>query len=139
MKKFFGGALASLLAIGMVSCNFGKSALADPASLQGEWTIVEAKGISTKESTRPATITFTADGKINGCAAVNSFFGDYTFDGKTLSFDHVGMTRMMGDEESMKIEDAVIDAINKAKTAEVQKDKATLFDAEGNEVIELKK
>jgi heat shock protein HslJ len=46
---------------------------------------------------------------------------------------------MMGDEESMKIEDAVIDAINKAKTAEVQKDKATLFDAEGNEVIELKK
>ena len=133
MKKFFGGALSSLLAIGMVSCNSGKSALADPASLQGEWTIVEAKGISTKESTRPATITFTADGKMN------SFFGDYTFDGKTLSFDHVGMTRMMGDEESMKIEDAVIDAINKAKTAEVQKDKATLFDAEGNEVIELKK
>ena len=75
----------------------------------------------------------------DSCAAVNSFFGDYTFDGKTLSFDHVGMTRMMGDEESMKIEDAVIDAINKAKTAEVQKDKATLFDAEGNEVIELKK
>lgn len=134
------GIFASLLATGLLvaSCNSGKTAVADATSLQGEWSIVEAKGISTKDSERPTTITFSADGKINGCAAVNSFFGDYKFDGKVLSFDHVGMTRMMGMEQSMKIEDAVIDAINKTKSATVEKGKATLFDADGNRVIELK-
>jgi heat shock protein HslJ len=76
---------------------------------------------------------------VNGCATVNSFFGDYTFDGQNLSFDHLGLTRMMGMEHSMKIEDAVIDAINKTKTVAVKKGKAEFYDAEGNKVIELKK
>lgn len=137
MKK---GVFASLLATGMivVGCNSGKTVVADAASLHGEWSIVEAKGISTKDGTRPATITFSADGKVNGCATVNSFFGEYKFDGKTLSFDHLGLTRMMGMEHSMKIEEAVVDAINKTKSATVKKNKATLFDAEGNKVIELR-
>lgn len=139
MKNLFKGIIASMMAIGMMaSCNSSKT-VADPASIQGEWSIVEAKGISTKEGTNPATITFTADGKVNGCATVNNFFGDYTFDGQNLTFDHLGLTRMMGMEQSMKIEDAVVDAINKTKTATVEEGKAEFFDAEGNKVIELKK
>lgn len=139
MKNLFKGIIASMMAIAMMaSCNSSKS-VTDPASIQGEWSIIEAKGISTKEGTRPATITFTADGKVNGCATVNSFFGDYTFDGQNLTFDHLGLTRMMGLEHSMKIEDAVVDAINKTKTATVEEGKAEFFDAEGNKVIELKK
>jgi len=139
MKNLFKGIIASMMAIGMMaSCNSSKN-VTGPASIQGEWSIIEAKGISTKEGTRPATINFTADGKVNGCATVNSFFGDYTFDGQNLSFDHLGLTRMMGMEHSMKIEDAVIDAINKTKTVAVKKGKVEFYDAEGNKVIELKK
>ncbi|MFI3278142.1 MAG: META domain-containing protein [Rikenellaceae bacterium] len=42
------------------------------------------------------TITFGEDGKVNGLAECNRFFGDYaTSDKKELKFDHMGMTRMM--------------------------------------------
>ena len=141
MKNLFKGAIASLLVVGMtvVGCNSNKAVVSDPASIHGEWNIVEAKGLSTEEGTHPATITFTADGKVNGCATVNNFFGDYTFDGKSLMFDHLGLTRMMGMETSMKIEDAVVDAINKTKTATVDGDKATFFDADGNKLLELER
>lgn len=141
MKNLFKGAMASLLVASMavVGCNSNKSVVADPTSIQGEWTIVEAQGVSTEGGTHPATITFDAEGKVNGCATVNNFFGEYTFDGKNLSFDHLGLTRMMGMDHSMKIEEAVVDAINKTKAAEVEEGKATFFDAEGNKLIELKK
>lgn len=140
MKNLFKGIFASMMAIGMMaSCNSSKTTAVDPASIVGEWSIVEAQGVSTKEGTRPATITFTADGKVNGCATVNSFFGDYVFDGKALSFDHLGLTRMMGMEHSMKIEQAVVDAINKTKSASIEGGSVIFFDAEGNKVLELER
>ena len=108
---------------------------AGTAALEGEWNIVTACGKSAEGGMKPAFINFAKDGKVNGNASVNSFFGSYTFDGKKLKLGQVGMTRMMG--PSMDIEDAVTKAINTVETIKIDGKKATLFDADGKEVMTI--
>lgn len=138
LKKTIMGALASLVAVSMIlsSCSSSKNA-AGTSALEGEWNIVTACGKSAEGGMEPAFINFAKDGKVNGNASVNSFFGSYTFDGKKLKLGQVGMTRMMG--PSMDIEDAVTKAINTVETIKIDGKKATLFDADGKEVMTIEK
>ncbi len=136
LKTTIGLAVAGLMA---TSCATNQAALADVNGIHGEWKITHANGVSTKEGTSPATITFTQDGKINGCATVNQFFGDYVYNGRDLTFNHMGLTRMMGLGHSMEIERNVIDALNTTKSASVSKDKATFYNEKGEQTLVLKR
>lgn len=119
------------------SCSPSGKVTTDASSIIGEWNILEAEGISTKDGSSPATINFNADGKVNGCASVNRFFGVFECDGKNLSLGNVGVTRMMG--PNMEIEDAVIKAINSTHSVRIKGDKASVFNNEGTEVMKLKR
>lgn len=137
MKKTL---LVSLSAIAMLltSCGSCKKVQASAdASLQGEWSIETAMDKSTKGGEQPATIIFGKDGRINGCASVNSFFGDYTNKNGKLTFSTMGMTRMMG--QSMDIERAICDALDKTNTVKVSGDTATILDRDGKTVMVLKR
>ncbi len=136
LKKTLGLALAGLMVAG---CATHQAALADVNTIHGEWQITHANGMSTKEGTDPATISFSEDGKVNGCATVNRFFGDYEYNGRTLTFGHMGLTRMMGMGHSMEIERNVIDALNTTKSASVSKDKATFYNDKGEKTLVLKR
>ncbi len=136
LKKTLCLAFAGLMA---ASCATNQTAIADVSGIHGEWQITHANGMSTKEGTEPATITFSSDGKVNGCATVNRFFGDYDYNGRALTFGHMGLTRMMGMGHSMEIERNVIDALNTTKSASVSKDKATLYNEKGEKTLVLKR
>ena len=136
MKKIFLVTLsaASLL---LASCGSCKNAASSGADIQGEWSIETAMDKSTKAGDEPATISFGKDGRINGCATVNRFFGDYTNKNGKLTFSTVGMTRMMG--QSMDIERAICDALDKTHTVKVSGNTATVMDKDGKTVMVLKR
>lgn len=119
-----------------VSCSSNQPA-ASSANIEGEWNITEANGVSTENGDTTATISFTTDGKVNGNTSVNYFFGEYTFNNDTLTFNQMGATKRMGG--SMDVEQAILEALAAVKTASVKNNEAVLMDNEGNEVIVLTK
>lgn len=127
--------MAALFAAMLSACNTAKTVVKTSGSLFGEWKIEQAMGKNTAGGDRPAVINFTSDGRINGNASVNSFFGGYTSDGKNMSFTHIGMTRMMG--QSMDIESAVTEAINSTARISINGDNAVVYDKDGNVVMKL--
>lgn len=127
--------MAALFAAMLSACNTAKTVVKTSGSLFGEWKIEQAMGKNTAGGDRPAVINFTSDGRINGNASVNSFFGGYTSDGKNMSFTHIGMTRMMG--QSMDIESAVTEAINSTARISINGDDAVVYDKDGNVVMKL--
>lgn len=127
--------MAVLFAAVMSACTTGKKVMKTSGGLFGEWKIEQAMGKSTAGGDSPAVINFSNDGRINGNASVNSFFGGYTSDGKNMSFTHIGMTRMMG--QSMEIEDAVTQAINTTARISINGDNALVYDKDGNIVMKL--
>lgn len=106
-------------------------------NLYGKWFIEEAMAKSTADGETKPFITFEKSGRMNGNASVNSFFGDYSFDGKTLKLDNVGMTRMMG--RSMDVERSVSDALDKSVTIKIDGKNAKVLDKKGNVVMVLVK
>lgn len=135
MKRILGlPMLASLLMLG--SCGTCKKQNME-TDITGTWTIVEAMGKSTAGGDSEAVITFDNEGKLNGNASVNAFFGDYKFKTGTLSFSNVGMTRRMG--QSMDIEASVIQAVNKSATISIDGNSAVISDKNGKKVMTLRK
>lgn len=126
--------LASLLMLG--SCGTCKNQNMK-TDITGTWTIVEAMGKSTVGGDSEAVITFSSDGKLNGNATVNAFFGDYSFKTGTLSFSNVGMTRRMG--KSMDIEANVIQAVNESASISVDGNSAVISDKNGKKTMTLRK
>lgn len=134
MRKFF--VLALLCAL-ICSCGSDKKVVGDVKNLYGKWFIEEAMNSSTADAEERPYISFEKDGKMNGCASVNLFFGDYKFDGKNLKLGNVGMTRKMG--ASMEVEDAVSEALGKSLTIKIDGEKAQVFDKSGKIVMTLVK
>lgn len=141
--------LMTLAAIGLLtaSCSSSTSNTANGSAAEsccaagaanaliGHWRITEACGLSTEGGDEPATISFDDSLRVNGCATVNLFFGDYRLSGDTLLMDHVGMTRKMG--QSMTIEAAVTDGINRALIVGRDGSSVTLADSTGIVVLRL--
>jgi len=127
----------SLVAMLLGSCKSSNNVVSSSTDIQGEWSIEVAMDKSTQGGDQPATIIFGKDGRINGCATVNSFFGDYAIKNGKLSFSTVGMTRMMG--QSMDIERAICDALDMTNTVKVDGATATVYDKSGKVVMLLKK
>lgn len=131
MKKI----ISVVFAVAMII--LGSCSTQNNAKLDGEWLITNACGVNTQGGDSDAFIKFDGKGKVNGNATVNTFFGSYTTSGNTLTFGTMGMTRMMGG--SMKMEDAITDALNNTATWEVKNDEATIFNKDGKPVMTLKR
>lgn len=134
MKKTLFAAFAACTAL--CSCYTNKTTGSDiTIDLHGQWTIVKACGISTDKAERTPFINFTDSGTVNGHAAVNNFFGNYTAKGDSLSFGKMGMTMMAGPD--MDIETAIVQALNDSKTITLQGDTLLIKNAEGKTVMNL--
>ncbi|WP_350334359.1 META domain-containing protein [Coralliovum pocilloporae] len=79
-------------------------------SLVDVW--VEATG---KE---PLTLEFH-DGRMNGYAGCNSFFGSYKQKGQTLSFGPIGSTRMLCEGDRQHQEDVILEALERVSSFEI--------------------
>lgn len=122
----------------LCSCDTNKTtSVFSPADLPGKWLIVKAGDMATDKAEQPPFINFTDSGTVNGYATVNHFFGNYTAKGDSISFDHVGITSMMGPD--MEMEMAIMQAINNGKTVRLQGDSLMLQDAVGKTVMTMKR
>lgn len=134
IKKIFAFALMCAL---ICSCGSNKNVTGDVKELYGKWYIEEAMAHSTMDAETRPFINFGKDGRMNGNASVNTFFGDYSFDGKILKLDNVGMTRMMG--RSMDVERSVSEALDKSVTIKIEGKKAAVLNKKGDVVMVLVK
>lgn len=134
MKKL----LAMLLAAPFFSSCTSTKSMKENVSLVGEWQVLTAYGVSTEEAATKPFIEFQDSSKMHGNAGVNNFTGIYTLTSdSSLSFGNMGMTRMMG--PNMHIEDAVVKALNSAKSIQSKGDVIVILDAEGVEAMQIKK
>lgn len=130
MKKLYLAAFAA--AAILTSCGNAK---VNTKAINGEWLIEQAMGVSTETAENEAFINFDGKGKVNGNASVNTFFGSYKFDGKSLKLENLGMTQMLG--MSMDVEDAITKAINSTAAIEIDGDKAVITNSDGEQVMTL--
>lgn len=132
MKKSLFIPLFATLMFAFTNCKSNQ-----PTDITGKWLIETANGTSTTEAMNEAFITFGDSGRVNGCAGVNTFFGDYTLSDGAFRISNIGMTRMMG--HNIEIEDAVCDALNNSAKIKVDGNTATIFNAANEAIITLKK
>ncbi len=129
-------ALTLFVALSIVACSSSRHTH-EQGSIVGTWIIERAIDTSTEGADQEPFITFSADGRMNGNASVNSFFGNYTSSQARLHIDNVGMTRRLG--ASMQVEQAITEAINRLAAASVSGQRAYLFSEEGDTLLWLRR
>ena len=136
MKKTLFSALVACMAF--CNCaNVKTNKFSTQPDILGQWTIVEANGMSTDSAETTPFILFSDSGRVNGNASVNTFFGQYTLKGDSISFDQLGATMMMGREKDMEEEMAVMAALAQCVTLELQYSVLNAKDHDGNVVMSL--
>lgn len=136
MKKTLFSALVACMAFSNCA-NVKTNKFSTQPDILGQWTIVEANGMSTDSAETTPFILFGDSGRVNGNASVNTFFGQYTLKGDSISFDQLGATMMMGREKDMEVEMAVMAALAQCVTLEVQDSVLNAKDHDGNVVMSL--
>jgi heat shock protein HslJ len=79
------------------------------------WTVTSIAGAPTLPEARP-TLTFAADGTVNGSSGCNQFSGAYRRDGASLSFGRIASTLMGCDGDRGRQETALLAALNGVTT-----------------------
>ena len=131
--------LMSVLAGGlMMSCGSTKKA-ATVADLVGEWEVMEVdnKPVSAEET--PFLGYNVSEGQFYGNTGCNSLMATIKVSESAgeLSFDAVGSTKRMCAD--MATEDAILQALGAVKGFTLEGEKLVLNNADGNELMELKK
>lgn len=109
---------------------------ATTASLTGQWLITKAFDHPTSSSENTAFITFSPDGKINGCTGANKFFGSCSIDASSITFSNIGTTRMFAGPYQ-DTENAVLKALDEAKSFSINGNQATISDASNTIILIL--
>lgn len=130
---------AAAFACVLMSCGSGKNTVA-VVDFSGEWNIVEVNGEKVSAENTPYLGFDKAAHRLYGNAGCNRLMG--TFDVDTLnagkiSFGQVGATRMMCPD--MKVEQSVLEALNKVAGYEEVGENVVLNDADGKSLILLQK
>lgn len=81
------------------------------------------------------TLTFDAENRVGGNGGCNSYGGNYTLDGDTLTFSALFSTMMACAEPSMAQELAYLSALESTQTYTLTRDTLTLTDARGQTLV----
>lgn len=95
--------------------------------------------VSSNDQQIEQTLAFDADGKFNGNAGCNNFFGSYEVEENTLFFGAIGSTKMACEEEVMQAESTYLAALEKAATYHITGQTLQIRDTEGNTLITFSK
>lgn len=138
MKKMISGAGLLLGVALMCACGTKKAAVAE--SVDGSWKIIEVDGEKVADVEKTPEITFnTKEGRVNGNAGCNNFFGGFTYskDGALKFADNMGATRMMC--RNMTFEDKAFQAFPKVVKAVSKGNRLLLQNAGGKTLFVLEK
>jgi heat shock protein HslJ len=93
----------------------------------GTWILNNTTGV---------TLSFLADGTMNGRAPVNSYFGNYTISvANGLVFTQIGSTLMAGDEQLMQEESSFFAALHNVSGYKIVNKTLVLSDKSGNTLL----
>ena len=136
MKKTLFSALVACMAF--CNCaNVKTNKFSTQPDILGQWTIVEANGMSTDSAETTPFILFGDSGRVNGNASVNTFFGQYTQSGDSIFLEQVGITSMMGHD--MDTEMAITSALAQWVTLEAEDSMLYAKDKDGQVVMTMKR
>jgi heat shock protein HslJ len=114
-------------------------AVADDPNLEGsEWLAVDVHGSAAADETN-ATIRFPGAGKADGNAGCNAFSASVSIEGDTMSFGPVAATRRMCGMRIDAAETKFLGALEKTASFVINHHVLRLSDADGNEVIKLRR
>jgi heat shock protein HslJ len=113
-----------------------------PLPLTGtNWTLESIStgsgGISSVLAGTGIDATFSDDGKVTGSAGCNRYFADYTLNGTSLRFGHVGATKMYcGDPAGlMQQEQTYLARLGSVESYRIEASRLVLMDGSGSLVL----
>jgi heat shock protein HslJ len=144
MKKSFYIVLAVMIAA-LAGCKSKQAAMSEPASLDGEWSIVEMNDNKLDPVETKQVMVFDMNNKtLSGSAGCNRMSGkiEYNEPDSDIKFYRVIATRMACMD--MHYEEELLKTLDKVARFEMGKSanaaqSATLFDADGNKLIVIEK
>jgi heat shock protein HslJ len=102
--------------------------------LTTEWNLVTMAGAAPLDGAM-ATISFTEEGTLNGTTGCNSYFGDYTLDGTSLTVGQLGQTEMWC-EGRMEQEQTFLMMLMSGGTLTLENDTLTIYTGSGDLVFQ---
>jgi len=101
-----------------------------------EWKVeyLKSDGIQYGIEDKIPTIVFAEDGKVNGFAGCNNYFGSYDLEGRRLYFEELGSTRMHC-KETMELEQAFLKLLGMELRGVFSESKLILSGDDGNQMI----
>ena len=127
MKTFYVLSIAVLTLI-FSGCDETKKVIevAETVQLTGDYSVTKVG--KTTDTGNSMSISFTAlDNSVKGYTGCNSFFGNYSLDGFTLSFGEIAVSEKYCDESIMKSERAFMGALKNAGSFMVKDNMLTLY------------
>jgi heat shock protein HslJ len=126
-----------LLALFLAACGGGSP------SIVGEWRIVSygpAGSPIPAVAGVGASVNFDADGKVNGNAGCNQFFGTYSVSGNTITFSAIGSTAMAClDDGRMEQEQGVLAVLSGEASYALSGNSLIITSADGALLVVLEK
>ncbi|MBK9125005.1 MAG: META domain-containing protein [Chloroflexi bacterium] len=105
-----------------------------PSLSDTAWTLVSIDGQAVLDGTE-ITLTFDEDGRAGGSAGCNSYGGEYTLDGDSLTFGSLFSTMMACEESIMQQESAYLAALQSATGVEWANGQLVITYGEGQELV----
>ena len=99
-----------------------------------EWHVKSINGVDVIDGSN-VTLTFGADGKLNGVASVNRYTAPWASDGNRLSISMAAVTRMFGNENLMRQEDSFLKALSDVTHFKPLSDGIALLTNENGEIV----
>ncbi|MPY23100.1 META domain-containing protein [Shewanella psychropiezotolerans] len=107
-------------------------------ALAGTWHIEVIAGNPVIDYS-PAQLIFSQEGKLSGNNSCNSFFGEYSLQGSSITLSPAGHTMKACVDALMNQEQRVMTAIPKVTSGQIVKSKLVLKDANGKTQFVLSK
>ena len=136
MKKIFSTIAAAAALIFAVSCNSNSASV----DLGGPRIIISVDGVAVNDTLVQPEFQFNAAEKLYHVKpGVNLINGSYTLEGDVITFGDGAMTRMMGPEELMAVEQSIVEQMLNPLTVKYENEVLSFTDEAGKVVLELKK
>lgn len=129
MRKFIIGVLSALL---LTACSGNSS-----ASIQGWWKLISYN--QTPAVPNVETFIEFKDGQLNGNVGCNSFGGDYTVNGDTITFGPVISTMMFCNDPIGEQEKGILAVLQKSATFVMDGNTLSITSEDGNSSIVLER